>query len=336
MSHRSSFAVLALAALAAGSAEAATVRVLVGPGNTQTFSPRNVIIRTGDTVEWANQNVGGMSHNVVADDDSFTSGGAAAGPWTFRHTFAAAGTIGFYCAPHGGPGGTGMSGTVTVSESIELGHGSDMSDDLLGAPDRYRIGQKPFTSYEVVVDPLAGNPALELARLSGVTSAVLQNGQAVSAGIDQVQSLRWQNSTSTANEADRIRVGSATCGTDCTAPDLYRVRVYETTLSVPRYNQTGTQATVVILQNTTDSAINGTVYFWTGAGALANAGGTTFTIAPRSAFVLGGGAVTGVPGTSGTITVAHDGRYGDLSGKAVAVEPGTGFTFDTPAVARPR
>jgi plastocyanin len=330
------FATCFAAGLAAGSAQAATIRVLVGPADTQAFSPRDVIVRAGDTIEWANENRGGMSHNVVADDSSFTSGSAAAGPWTFRHTFAAVGTYGYYCQPHGGPGGSGMSGTVTVTEAIELGHGSDMSDDLLGAPDRYRIGQKPYASYEVVVDPLAGNTALELARLSGATTTVLQTGQAVSAGIDHVQSLRWQNNTGAVNEADRIRVGSATCGSDCAAPDLYRVRVYETTLSVPRYNQTGTQATVLILQNATDSTINGTVYFWTGAGALANAGGTPFTVAARNAFVLSGGAVAGVPGTSGTLTVAHDGRYGDLTGKAVAVEPATGFTFDTPAVARPR
>jgi hypothetical protein len=41
-------------------------------------------------------------------------------------------------------------------------------------------------------------------------------------------------------------------------------------------------------------------------------------------------------GQAGSIRVAHDGRYGDLTGKAVALEPATGFTFDTPVVPRPR
>jgi hypothetical protein len=36
------------------------------------------------------------------------------------------------------------------------------------------------------------------------------------------------------------------------------------------------------------------------------------------------------------MTVAHDGAYGALAGKAVALEPATGFTFDTPLVPRPR
>jgi len=39
---------------------------------------------------------------------------------------------------------------------------------------------------------------------------------------------------------------------------------------------------------------------------------------------------------TGTITVGHDGRYGDLSGKAVALEPATGFSFDSPMGYRPR
>lgn len=39
-------------------------------------------------------------------------------------------------------------------------------------------------------------------------------------------------------------------------------------------------------------------------------------------------------GTGGALTVAHDGRYGDLVGKTVALEPATGFSFDSPMVAR--
>ena len=36
------------------------------------------------------------------------------------------------------------------------------------------------------------------------------------------------------------------------------------------------------------------------------------------------------------VRISNDGRYGDLSGKAVSVEPATGFTFDTPMALRPR
>jgi hypothetical protein len=36
------------------------------------------------------------------------------------------------------------------------------------------------------------------------------------------------------------------------------------------------------------------------------------------------------------VTVTHDGRYGSLVGKAVAIEPSSGFSFDTPLTIRPR
>jgi hypothetical protein len=35
------------------------------------------------------------------------------------------------------------------------------------------------------------------------------------------------------------------------------------------------------------------------------------------------------------MTLSHDGPYGSLAGKAVAVEPATGFTFDTALAPRP-
>lgn len=51
------------------------------------------------------------------------------------------------------------------------------------------------------------------------------------------------------------------------------------------------------------------------------------------------GSPTSLPalvGQAGSIRLTHDGRYGDLTGKAVALEPATAFTFDTPLVPRPR
>jgi plastocyanin len=316
--------------LAAAPASAATVDIYATANPVFTFFPSTVRIRVGDTVRWTN--IDG-SHNVQADDGSWGNGVQVA-PWTFLHTFTTAGSFGFYCVPHGGPGGTGMSGTVVVTEGAEIAHGSQVEDDLDAVADTYRLGQKAYSSYEVVVDSLAGSPLLQLDRLSA-GGTVVSSGVAVSS-LDMSQSLRWQNATSSALDTERVRVSNPGCSTNCSTSDRYALRMYETTLSVPRYNQTGTQATVLILQNAADYAMNGRVYFWTGAGALANAGGTAFTVAAKSAFVLSGGGVTGVPGTSGTITVSHDGRYGDLTGKAVAVEPATGFTFDTPAVTHPK
>ncbi len=81
------------------------------------FSPDSLTIEVGDTVRWTN--VTG-THNVVADDNSFTSGPAAPAPWTFEHVFAATGNNPYYCEPHGGPGGSGMSGVITVEQPVSV------------------------------------------------------------------------------------------------------------------------------------------------------------------------------------------------------------------------
>jgi hypothetical protein len=233
------------------------------------------------------------------------------------------------------PGG-GMFGTVVVLDSIELAHGSDMTEDLGGAPDRYRIGQKPFSSYEVVVDALAGNPQLQLDRVDATGTTVIQSGSAVSATIDMTQSLRWQNSGASVQDTERVRVGNSSCPTSCTVNDAYRIRAYETTLAVPRFNQSGSQISVVVLQNPTNDTVSGTIFFWNASGTLLNGTGTPFTLGPKAAQITNAGTIAGVNGTSGTVTVSHTGRYGDLAGKVVALEPATGFSFDTLAVSRPR
>jgi hypothetical protein len=66
------------------------------------------------------------------------------------------------------------------------------------------------------------------------------------------------------------------------------------------------------------------------------ADGTTqpFTAAARNLISLS--TQTVAPDVSGTITVAHDGRYGDRAGKAVSLEPATGFSFDTLLEPRPK
>ena len=333
MSTRSVVALFALGcALAAGSAQAATAVVTLNTVPDNQFTPQALTIRVGDTVLW--NNVSGI-HNVNSDTGLFTSGSPANAPWQYTFTFTTTGTFGYHCQPHGSPG-NGMFGTIVVLDSIELAHGSDMVEELGGAPDRYRIGQKPFSSYEVVVDALAGNPLLELRRVDATGTTTIQTGDPVSTTIDMSQSLRWQNSTANVLDTERVRVSSSSCPTNCTSNDLYRLRVYETTLAAPRFNQSGTQVSVVVLQNPSNYSIAGTIFFWNAAGNLLNGTGLPFTLGPKASLTQNAGSVAGVPGTSGTVTVSHNGRYGDITGKVVALEPATGFSFDTPAVSRPR
>lgn len=97
-----------MAMLAAAPLSAAEHRIDVGFG---AFTPRDLEIQVGDTVRWVG--IGGL-HNVVADDGSFTSGPPVPAPWSFSRTFNEPGIVGYYCAPHGAPGGVGMSGRVRV------------------------------------------------------------------------------------------------------------------------------------------------------------------------------------------------------------------------------
>jgi len=76
------------------------------------YEPAELTIQPGDTVVW--RNTGGV-HNVVADDNSFTNGAVSSAAWTYSRTFTTAGQVGYYCAPHGAPGGIGMAGRITVA-----------------------------------------------------------------------------------------------------------------------------------------------------------------------------------------------------------------------------
>lgn len=81
------------------------------------FSPQSLTINVGDAVRWTN--VSGL-HNVLADDGSFTSGNPAPATWEYTFTFTAAGNNPYYCEPHGGPGGSGMSGVVIVQNPVSV------------------------------------------------------------------------------------------------------------------------------------------------------------------------------------------------------------------------
>jgi len=245
--------------------------------------------------------------------------------------------------PDPDPANNSDSESTTVSGAkAELGHGFDALYDLGAQPGPapanhvFLISQDPFSSYEVVVDSTSGDigvgagPVLERVGADGTT--VLQASSAMGTGPSR--SLRWRNATSSTVQDETIRVRSAQCGTDCGPDDVYRVRAYETTYSVPRFNNSGTQITVLILQNPTNDTITGEAYFLIPSGALV--GVHAFTVNPKATLVLNTTTVPGANGVSGAVTVAHDGRYGDLAGKTVALEPATGFSFDSALAPRPR
>lgn len=110
------FSVLALLCLGlTGLASAQTSHIVLVGGVSNTFSPANLTIDVGDTVVWMNQS---GFHNVVADDNSFTSGAPSSGSWVFSLVFTEVGANPYYCSVHGDVGGVGMSGTITVESVV--------------------------------------------------------------------------------------------------------------------------------------------------------------------------------------------------------------------------
>jgi hypothetical protein len=235
-------------------------------------------------------------------------------------------------------------GTITNDDGApeapllgELRHGTSYTGELTAVnpgptadADDFRLAQDPFASYEVVVDATSGDavPLLLERRDSG---GVLQSGTPVGAGPSLA--LRWMVTATAPVTGEVIRV-AGDCGAACGLDDVYRVRAYETTLRAARFNNAGDQATVLVLANPGADPVALAVRFWGPDGTMLATHTPAASLAPHGVLVLDTSAI--VPGASGSVTVAHDAAYGGLAGKAVALEPSTGFSFDTPFEPRPR
>lgn len=235
---------------------------------------------------------------------------------------------------------TATAATAMGRREGELTHGTDELYDLAALPgpvadeDVFRIKQMPYSSYEVVIDATSGDigngdgPILE--RLAADGTTVIQTSLAIGTGPSR--SLRWRNETPFPVEDETIRVRSAGCTTDCGPDDVYRIRAYETTYSIARFNNTGSQVTVLILHNTTSELMAGAAYFRDLSGIVRCTSG--FGLGGHRTLVLNTTDCPGLAGIAGSITVTNGLPYGRIAGKAVALEPSTGFSFDSPLVPR--
>jgi hypothetical protein len=231
--------------------------------------------------------------------------------------------------------GTIIDDDAPSLSTLEVSHGTDLTADLAGGtPDLYRISQRPLASYEVLLDSVSGDavPGLLLERLASDNVTVAQT--AIPVGTGSALSLRWENTVTGTVNGQHIRLRSPACGTGCGTDDTYRMRVYDTTFSIARFNNVGSQVTVVVLQNPTSQAVSAHVHFWSGAGTLILS--QPVTLAAHAVTVLNSAALPGLQGHGGSVTVSHDAPYAALSGKTVALEPATGFSFDSPLEPRGR
>ena len=143
------------------------------------------------------------------------------------------------------------------------------------------------------------------------------------------RSIRWIADSSTTDEYVRVRGTSLTE----TASDVYTIRFWDTTYSIPRWNNSSTQTTVFLIQNLAQVPVTLDIDFYDASGQQLVVLGTT--IPARGLFNLNTSTVSQLVGKSGHAYVFHTAGYGGLAGKAVAVEPATGFTFDTPMLPIP-
>jgi len=228
---------------------------------------------------------------------------------------------------------TNNDNLATTTEN-DLVHGSDQIHDLgdvsagVADQDWFTVGESANSSYQAVVDGTTGDiGGVTIQRFDATGSTSAQTG--VPIGVGYSQSLAWDNATAV-NEA--IQVTSTACP-GCDTNDQYRIRFYDTTCAIARFNNSATQVSVLVLQNTTSGTVAGHYYLWDVGGTLLNAATSTFSLPGNAALVRN--TAIDAAGASGSITITNGTGYGAIAGKAVAVEPATGFTFDTALSCRP-
>lgn len=231
----------------------------------------------------------------------------------------------------------GVVGTIVDDDGAsatgtELSHGTNATR-ALGGPgtDVFRIAQAPFSSYEIVLDALSGDGGPVALRRLAADATVLQSSLPVGTGT--AARLAWENTDGIVQSGELVEARAA-CAPTCAGGAAYRVRAYDTTYAIPRFNNTGGQATVVLVQNPGGRAVAGRVRFWSAGGSLLAT--VPMAIAPLGSFVLNAATLPGVAGQSGSITVASDAPYGGLTGKSVMLDPAAGLSFEAPLAPRMR
>jgi plastocyanin len=95
--------------------KADTIQVQVGPAGALKFSPQDVTINVGDTIQWVwASNHHSSTSGTPGNPDGLWDSGILNKNATFSHTFTTPGVFPYYCTPHGS---LGMVGSVTVNDN---------------------------------------------------------------------------------------------------------------------------------------------------------------------------------------------------------------------------
>jgi plastocyanin len=104
-------------AIATPDPDALSTVLVLSEGNR--FEPADYTVAVGGTVNWF-WPPGSTGHNIVPDNAESPPQSGAPADWPTWHVFrfTAPGVYRYHCAVHGGPGGLGMSGTITVQSVV--------------------------------------------------------------------------------------------------------------------------------------------------------------------------------------------------------------------------
>jgi plastocyanin len=154
----------------AGNAFSQTLYTVVSTNNI--FTPNMLTITVGDTVRWINEQ---GFHNVVADDNSFTSGAPSSDPWVYEFVFTTVGVNPYYCEVHGGTGGVGMSGVITVENATSVNN-DEITVEEFDLKQNYPNPFNPSTNISFVI-PTSGLVNLKVFNILGNEITTLLNEQ---------------------------------------------------------------------------------------------------------------------------------------------------------------
>src|SRR5437762_8212068 len=111
------FVVCSLAVASLLSSRADTIQVQVGAGGLK-FTPQDVTIHVGDTVQWTWSASGHSSTSgTPGNPDGMWDSGVLNSGATLSFTFTTTGTFPYFCTPHGAC--CGMIGSVTVTDLVD-------------------------------------------------------------------------------------------------------------------------------------------------------------------------------------------------------------------------
>lgn len=207
--------------------------------------------------------------------------------------------------------------------------------------DWFRIFPRIHRSYEVQVLNVTGdsqtwgNYGEQVSRWDAAGATMYQSSDNLDIGGNHLNTLRW---ISTANTEQRIWVNNQ--NTSSTAYSKYTIQLFDTTLFCPRFNNAGSQVSVLIAQAAfPDGAFpfggcNCTAYFYNEAGTLLTS--STWILNDANMNVIALSSLGPLTGQKGSARIAHDCGWGGIAAKLVALEPSTGFSFDTLCTYLPR